>query len=501
MGRMLRYLFLSLSLLVLVSAADPNVKLYENFNQALNVINPGGTSTGGTVHFLGPMDTTAECQSACIASKQRCWSFVYLGSEGTCYGVTSPGFNPSYDQTATSGVVEWPCRDDADCSLNGKCSPDGSCSCRPAWKGLRCELLNLKPTPPGSGYRGVDDGHNTSSWGGAVLPGPDGKYHMWAAEITEHCGIGAWVKNSRIIRATSDSISGPYTRTQVVWEVFAHEPDVVPGPDGEYIMYFTANPRSEHGWCDCCRAGEGPCDGSTGSSDCPGGSPGEGASYMSHTKDPVNGNWSEPVQIFKDYMGGDTNFAPFVMNNGSLVAMWRHWGGGNGGSRMFLATGKDWSDPDTYIQHQTELFPDLGAAGTEDQFLYQDTDGNFHAVFHHMYGTGTESQWWLDATGGHAFSRDGWEWTYTGVSWGNATARYNTPTGQGATVHFTDGTSQKYTRLERPHLAFAGTKPNTVGDPTHLITSAQYGLGTNPHSSGANNDDQCMTLIQPVNQK
>ena len=26
-----------------------------------------------------------------------------------------------------------------------------------------------------------------------------------------------------------------------------------------------------------------------------------------------------------------------------------------------------------------------------------------------MYGTGTETQWWLDATGGHAFSRDGWE--------------------------------------------------------------------------------------------
>ena len=41
----------------------------------------------------------------------------------------------------------------------------------------------------------------------------------------------------------------------------------------------------------------------------------------------------------------------------------------------------------------------------------QDSEGNFHAVFHHMYGTGTKTQWWLDATGGHAFSRDGWSWT------------------------------------------------------------------------------------------
>jgi hypothetical protein len=55
---------------------------------------------------------------------------------------------------------------------------------------------------------------------------------------------------------------------------------------------------------------------------------------MSHTKDPVNGNWSAPVQIFKDYKGGDTNFAPLILSNGSFVAMWRHWGGGNGGSRQ-----------------------------------------------------------------------------------------------------------------------------------------------------------------------
>ena len=54
---------------------------------------------------------------------------------GTCYAVTSPGFNPSYDEEATSGVVEWPCRDDDDCSLNGKCDVTaGVCACRPAWK-------------------------------------------------------------------------------------------------------------------------------------------------------------------------------------------------------------------------------------------------------------------------------------------------------------------------------------------------------------------------------
>merc|ERR1712192_82023 len=126
-----------------------------------------------------------------------------------------------------------------------------------------------------------------------------------------------------------------------------------------------------------------------------------------------------------------------------------------------------------------------------------DDNGNFHAYFHHMYGTGTATQWWLDATGGHAFSRDGWHWTYTGVAWGDAVARYNTPQGQGATIHFADNTAVRFTRVERPHLIFPGRELR--GDPVFLITSAQYGTGTDP-GTGAQNDDACYTLIQPVQQ-
>ena len=29
-------------------------------------------------------------------------------------------------------------------------------------------------------------------------------------------------------------------------------------------------------------------------------------SWMSWTKDPIKGKWSEPAQIFKDYKGADT---------------------------------------------------------------------------------------------------------------------------------------------------------------------------------------------------
>ena len=197
----------------------PAVTMYPSYNQALHVLVPNGTSTGGTVQYLATYPGakgTAQCQAACVAySKARCFSFVHIlqatptlvGAPpvprasppippGQCFAVLSPGFNPSYDTTAVSGIVEWPCRDDEDCSLNGKCGrKSGQCACRPAWKGHRCEQLNLLKPTRGAGYRGTDNGRNTSSWGGASLKGPDGKYHLWAAEMTEHCGIGTWQQN------------------------------------------------------------------------------------------------------------------------------------------------------------------------------------------------------------------------------------------------------------------------------------------------------------------
>lgn len=503
----------------------PPVRHHDQYNNAFGLINPHGDSPGGAVRFLGTLNDHARCEAACLHSTIRCWSFVHLkpgapnSTAGKCFAVMSPGWNPTYDETASTGAVQWPCRDDEDCSLNGACV-GGSCACRAAWSGHRCETLLTLPARRGAGYHGIDDGRNTSSWGAAVLRGHnDGLYHMWVSELAEHCGIGAWQQNSRIVHATSTTADGTYTRREVTWPVFAHTPSVVPGPSGEIVMYFTADfEAGGRGACQCCRARHGPCDGSTGPGDCP---PGESArvgrsgTYMSWTVDPNGGSWSKPEKLFS-HRGGDTNFSPLLLANGSLVGMWRRWikpgsgwtkskTRGRAGSRIYLATARDWRNASCYIQHRlksvkkhrasAEVFPELGSSGTEDQFLYLDDHGHFHAFFHHMVGTGTTDRWWLDATGGHAFSRNGLDWTYSGVAWGDALARYDTPSGRGVRVAFDDGSSARFTRFERPHLIFAGRELR--GDPTHLIAAAQYGSGESAGTDARSDDGTC-TIIIPI---
>ena len=80
-------------------------------------------------------------------------------------------------------------------------------------------------------------------------------------------------------------------------------------------------------------------------------------SYMSWATDPL-GDWSEPVLVYNGTDGsngnvttGDTNLAPVIYPNGSLVGLWRGDGKGfpNGhGGGIFVVQASDWKDPATY---------------------------------------------------------------------------------------------------------------------------------------------------------
>ena len=96
-----------------------------------------------------------------------------------------------------------PCETDADCSYNGVCTtPTGACSCLPQWQGPHCASLRLLPSPRSAGLQDADSPFSwdaaRSYWGGSVLQGDDGRYHMWAAEIVQGCGIWTWMPNSQV---------------------------------------------------------------------------------------------------------------------------------------------------------------------------------------------------------------------------------------------------------------------------------------------------------------
>jgi hypothetical protein len=451
-----------------------------------------------TILYLGSPPDADGCAAACAAlSPQRCWMFSYYAASvasklaGGCYGLTDPAFSPVPEDGVVSGSLPLPCRDDADCSFNGVCGADALCACTHSWRGARCETLNLLPAVRGSGFAPVDSGEPTTTWGGTVVPCGGGGFCMFASEITRHCGIAAWGQNSRVVMAQSAAAGGVYARTQQSWPVFSHEPSTALAPDGHVALFYTASPRNASCACvngstapgDCAGKGEGG-----GEGEGEGKGEGEGSGVAAPTLLTFSANvsdaasWSAPQQLFPDYKGADLNFSPLIFANGSLLAMWRKWTGS--GSRVFLARASDWRNASSYVQDKQELFPDIGAAGVEDCFLYTDPQGRFHAIFHHMNGLNTTLTWWLVAAGSHAFSSDGINWTFGGLAWGNSTT-------QGYDIHYTDGGEFHYTRLERPALIFGAD-----GLPAALLSAAQYGTGRS--ASGSSGGDGAETIVQPI---
>jgi len=87
-----------------------------------------------------------------------------------------------------------PPRGDADCGFNGARvygsggAPAGQprCECQRGWRGPECQQLDLLPVLPGTGLFQP----TTSTWGGSIVHGDDGKLYMYASEMVGHCGIG-----------------------------------------------------------------------------------------------------------------------------------------------------------------------------------------------------------------------------------------------------------------------------------------------------------------------
>ena len=349
----------------------------------------------------------------------------------------------------TAAAATAGCSSEADCGYNGRCIAGGSCECEAPWRGPECSSLDLKPAAPGLAIP------RSSSWGGSVLHGDDGRLYMYAAEMVAHCGIQAWTRNSRVIVASADNASSEFKFERELWGVFSHEPVATRAPTGEFVVFFTTTTHGCGSYGPCvppkvCAAAGGMGNGSTCNpggpvcwTNCTGtdGTPEpchdaktEGSpltrmpTYMSYSMDPL-GPFSEPVMVYNGSDGGgvlpgypfppatgDTNMAGVIFDDGSLVGMWR-------GDRKSFAVANNvvqfeytvrasnWKDPASYVWgHATaenNIFKTLvgpnetRTCGLEDPTLWIDRKGVVHAVVHNW------------KAGGHAASADKgktWRW-------------------------------------------------------------------------------------------
>ena len=152
--------------------------------------------------------------------------------------------------------------------------------------------------------------------------------------------------------------------------------------------------------------------------------------YMTWTKDPTAmKGWSEPVELPSKNLGidpmVDTNFAPVILANGSLVGVTRT------GSITFA---EDWRRPSTYKCIATPAFDGFG----EDPNMWIDASDRYH-ILTHSHG------------GRHFFSADARSWSAAPT--GPSTQAYP------LSANFTDGSAAPYGRRERPHLVLDGASP------------------------------------------
>ncbi len=87
--------------------------------------------------------------------------------------------------------------------------------------------------------RYVDNGIEEAAysyWGGNILKGDDGKYHLFVCRWREDSPKGHWEwPNSIVVHAISDSPQGPFKFVSEIGK--GHNPEIYRTKSGEYIIY------------------------------------------------------------------------------------------------------------------------------------------------------------------------------------------------------------------------------------------------------------------------
>ena len=81
----------------------------------------------------------------------------------------------------------------------------------------------------------------------------DGKYYMWAASMVNNCTLDAWMTNSEVVLAVSQTPLGPFEKVKTIVPPWAHNPQAIRAPDNSsksgyvYALYTLGDGRNYHG--------------------------------------------------------------------------------------------------------------------------------------------------------------------------------------------------------------------------------------------------------------
>lgn len=391
------------------------------------------------------------------------------------------------------------CSNDADCNMAGVCSAS-VCSCFSGWHGASCELLDLLPQPThGSGAAYNDGVSVNSSWGIAPLYSRDDNcFHAYVSEMVPGCGISTWLPGSRIVHVTSPNVTGPYVFSDRVLPPFSHNPHITRASDGTFLLFFNGQyfpdpDFSEPPACTRNKTGGGaPHDWHGGGAcatvnDCNAGGPWwvsgnecvngtcvcEHHSFGRHCQKSVEtvnlltskslyGPWTKLKHDGEAFFTDGallSNPSGFALQNGTIVLAYSRapalgvaiapsWHGNY--TRLFTMAA-DGSKNYSLVNPSGGPF---GVRGGEDPFIWLDRRGIWRMIFH---GYGEDG---MVTDGQAAWSTDLLHWH------AQPTPVYS------STVAYEDGSTEVFSRRERPALLF-----DDEMNPTHLFNGVMPGDG------------------------
>ena len=332
------------------------------------------------------------------------------------------------------------CKSNMDCSLNGECNAStGICTCYAPWKTgtsfkEACNVLDIVPHPndyvPAYGGPNRTDtifrNQTVTSWGGNIIKGDDGLYHLWVSRMRDGEGLNSWTHDSQIDHAVAEDPMDVFDFAEVALSAEAHNASPLRARNGSYLIFHI------------------------------------GSGFLHHSETP-NGPWLPLPGI------NCNNPAPMIHSNGSFFC-----GCNNGDFQIYRC-----DDPfEARWEFVTSMqFPDAWSQPSqfmrsEDPYLWMDTRHNWHILAHRYdYRDGwpaNPNQTEPVLVSGHGFSRNGIDWHFN-----IAEQPYN------ATITFENGTRQFFSTFERPHLVF-----DDAGEPTHLVNGVSP-YWTNPGMAGA----------------